>query len=108
MTLSVQDVTVRYGGRLAVDHVDLEVADGEVVAVVGESGCGKTSLARALVGLLPADVPRVAESGVDTPEAAARLARAGYELALIGSALMTSEDPGELLLQMVAAGRAAR
>ena len=53
MTLSVRDVTVRYGGRLAVDHVDLEIADGEVVAVVGESGCGKTSLARALVGLLP-------------------------------------------------------
>ena len=53
MTLSVQDVTVRYGGRLAVDHVDLEIADGEVVGVVGESGCGKTSLARALVGLLP-------------------------------------------------------
>lgn len=53
MTLSVQDITVRYGGRLAVDHVDLEIADGEVVAVVGESGCGKTSLARALTGLLP-------------------------------------------------------
>ena len=53
MTLSVQAITVRYGGRLAVDHLDLEVGDGEVVAVVGESGCGKTSLARALVGLLP-------------------------------------------------------
>ncbi len=55
MTLSVQDVTVSYGGKLAVDHVDLEVADGEVVAVVGESGCGKTSLARALLGLLPSN-----------------------------------------------------
>lgn len=53
MTLSVQDVTVTYGGKVAVDHVDLEVGDGEVVAVVGESGCGKTSLARALAGLLP-------------------------------------------------------
>jgi len=55
MTLSVQDVTVTYGGKVAVDHVDLEVADGEVVAVVGESGCGKTSLARALLGLLPSN-----------------------------------------------------
>jgi indole-3-glycerol phosphate synthase len=61
-----------------------------------------------LVTLLPAGVPRVAESGVDTPEAAARLARAGYDMALIGSALMSAADPGALLAQMIAAGCAAR
>jgi indole-3-glycerol phosphate synthase len=61
-----------------------------------------------LAGLLPAGVPRVAESGVDTPEAAARLAQAGYELALIGSALMSAGNPGTLLAQMITAGRAAR
>jgi indole-3-glycerol phosphate synthase len=61
-----------------------------------------------LAGLLPAGCPRVAESGVDTPEAAARLAGAGYDLALIGSALMTTDNPGELLSAMIAAGRGAR
>ncbi len=61
-----------------------------------------------LVGLLPAGVPRVAESGVATPEDAARLARAGYDLALIGSALMTTSDPHGLLAALVAAGRGAR
>jgi indole-3-glycerol phosphate synthase len=61
-----------------------------------------------LVGLLPRGVPRVAESGVGTPEDAARLARAGYELALIGSALMTTDDPVALLKAMIAAGRGAR
>lgn len=60
-----------------------------------------------LVDRLPAGIPRVAESGVDTPEAAARLARAGYDLALIGSALMTTNDPGALLSAMIAAGRGA-
>ena len=61
-----------------------------------------------LVKELPTDVPRVAESGVASPEDAARLAACGYDLALIGSALMTSDDPGKLLASMIAAGRGAR
>jgi indole-3-glycerol phosphate synthase len=61
-----------------------------------------------LVRQLPAGVPRVAESGVGTAEDAARLAACGYDLALIGSALMTSEDPGKLLASMISAGRGAR
>lgn len=61
-----------------------------------------------LVARLPAGVPRVAESGVATPEDAARLARAGYDLALIGSALMTTPDPAALLAALIAAGRGAR
>lgn len=61
-----------------------------------------------LVGLLPRNVPRVAESGVGSADDAARLARAGYDMALIGSALMTTDDPVALLKSMIAAGRAAR
>jgi len=61
-----------------------------------------------LVEELPTGVPRVAESGVATAEDAARLAHAGYDLALIGSALMTNNDPGALLASMIAAGRGAR
>lgn len=61
-----------------------------------------------LVARLPGGVPRVAESGVASAEDAARLARAGYEVALIGSALMTAADPAALLAAMIAAGRGAR
>jgi indole-3-glycerol phosphate synthase len=61
-----------------------------------------------LADLLPRGVPRVAESGVAMPEDAARLARAGYDMALIGSALMTTADPVALLKAMIAAGRGAR
>jgi indole-3-glycerol phosphate synthase len=57
---------------------------------------------------LPAGVPRVAESGVGSAEDAARLAACGYDMALIGSALMTSDDPGRLLASMISAGRGAR
>jgi indole-3-glycerol phosphate synthase len=58
-----------------------------------------------LAPLLPRSVPRVAESGVTTPEEARRVRAAGYDVALIGSALMRAPDPTELLRQMLHAGR---
>lgn len=57
---------------------------------------------------LPRQVCRVAESGVATAADAARVAAAGYDLALVGSALMQGGDPGELVQAMLRAGRAAR
>lgn len=55
--LSVQDLTVELPVqgvlRRAVDRVSFSIAPGEAVAVVGESGCGKTQLARAILGLAP-------------------------------------------------------
>ena len=55
--LEVKDVQVEFGGPggavRALDGVSLSVEPGETVAVVGESGCGKTTLARAVLGLQP-------------------------------------------------------
>jgi len=61
-----------------------------------------------LVALLPAQVPRVAESGVATAEDARRVAAAGYDMALVGSALMSGADPRALAHDMIVAGRRAR
>jgi indole-3-glycerol phosphate synthase len=55
--------------------------------------------------LLPRDVKRVAESGVATPADAARVAACGYDLALVGSALMSAVDPAVLAREMLAAAR---
>ena len=44
--------TLKYGDKAVLRNVTLEVAPGEVVGIVGQSGCGKSSLALALLGLL--------------------------------------------------------
>jgi indole-3-glycerol phosphate synthase len=60
-----------------------------------------------LAHLLPVTVPRVAESGVVSPDDAARVAAAGYEYALVGSALMQGGAPHVLAAAMLQAGRAS-
>ncbi|WP_086731208.1 ABC transporter ATP-binding protein, partial [Streptomyces carpinensis] len=67
--LSVQDLHITFPGRhgappaRAVDGVDLDIRPGEIVALVGESGCGKTTLARSLMGLVPPTTGRVTFAG---------------------------------------------
>jgi indole-3-glycerol phosphate synthase len=61
-----------------------------------------------LAPLLPARAPRVAESGVATAADARQIVAAGYQLALVGSALMQADDPAALAAVLLAAGRAAR
>jgi thiamine transport system ATP-binding protein len=51
--LGVTGLTVTYDGFTAVDGIDLEVADGEIVCILGPSGSGKSSLLRAIAGLEP-------------------------------------------------------
>lgn len=51
--MSLKDIVVRYDRLVAVDGISLELQRGETLALVGESGCGKSSVARALVGLQP-------------------------------------------------------
>ncbi len=52
-SLAVEDLHVRYGDRHAVRGVSFAVAPGETLAIVGESGCGKSSTAHAVARLLP-------------------------------------------------------
>jgi len=61
--LSVRGLTVDFvtdgGVAQVLDGVSLDVGPGEVVGLVGESGCGKTTLARAILGVLPPGVARL-------------------------------------------------
>jgi len=60
-----------------------------------------------LAPLLPKNFPCVAESGIHTAAQSADVARLGYSLALVGTALMRSADPAAMLRELVAAGRTA-
>jgi thiamine transport system ATP-binding protein len=63
--LRLDGVTVRFGGRAALDAVDLEVAGHETVCVLGPSGSGKSTLLRVVAGLQRADAGRVLLAGRD-------------------------------------------
>ena len=65
MLLSLADATVRFGGRAVLDKVGLDVAEHEVVCVLGPSGSGKSTLLRAVAGLQPLDGGRVLLDGRD-------------------------------------------
>jgi len=62
----------------------------------------------ALRDRLPSQWPAVAESGVQGPADAARVAALGYRLALVGTSLMRRADPAAALRELLAAGREAR
>jgi indole-3-glycerol phosphate synthase len=59
------------------------------------------AIAASLVGAIPADVVAVAESGLKTREEVARLRGAGYDAFLVGERLVTGDDPGEALRELV-------
>ncbi|MEU6946122.1 ABC transporter ATP-binding protein [Streptomyces sp. NPDC046316] len=63
--LTIEQATVRFGERAALDSVDLEVADHEIVCVLGPSGSGKSTLLRAVSGLQALDDGRVLLGGAD-------------------------------------------
>ncbi|MFJ3908079.1 ABC transporter ATP-binding protein [Streptomyces vinaceus] len=63
--LELAGVSVRFGGRAVVDAVDLEVAEHEVVCVLGPSGSGKSTLLRVVAGLQPVSAGRVLLGGAD-------------------------------------------
>jgi energy-coupling factor transport system ATP-binding protein len=73
--LHMANVRYRYpdAARPALDGIDLDVAEGELVLLLGESGCGKSTLLRALLGLVPHFhggelAGRVVSEGLDTRE----------------------------------------
>ena len=66
--LSVRDASVTLEGRAVLRHVDLDVVEGEIVALLGANGSGKSTLVRAAVGLVPLDDGEVELFGTPLPK----------------------------------------
>ena len=69
LLLALHDVTMRFGGVTALDHVDLEIAQGSITALIGPNGSGKTTLFNIVDGTYQPDQGEVALSG-PTPRTA--------------------------------------
>ena len=67
-TLSLRGVTKRFKDTVALDSIDLDVAQGELIALLGPSGCGKTTALRIIAGLDRPDSGSVFVGGNDVSE----------------------------------------
>jgi zinc transport system ATP-binding protein len=60
--VAAHDVTLKAGGRVILDRVNLAVRPGEIVTIIGPNGAGKSTLVKVLLGLLPATSGRIEKS----------------------------------------------
>jgi len=74
--LRTDGVTKRFGGLTAVDDVDVEVHEGEIVGLIGPNGAGKSTLFNCITGTLHADEGRVYLQGRTSPTGPSTRSRA--------------------------------
>jgi urea transport system ATP-binding protein len=67
--LKLEEVRAGYGRTMVLDGLDLEVAEGEMVALLGRNGVGKTTALRAIIGEVPVAAGRVTFDGRDVTRA---------------------------------------
>lgn len=117
--LEVEDLSVVFRGRQgtmagllgektkdarAVDGVDLQVGRGEIVALAGESGCGKTTLARAILGLVPPSTGRIKLEGTEVPRNHRALRKFRRRVQLVFQDPAGTLDPRQTVYEAVAEG----
>ncbi|MFP5321354.1 MAG: ATP-binding cassette domain-containing protein [Acidimicrobiia bacterium] len=66
--LQCRGVTKRFGGITAVDQVDLDLRDGEIIGIIGHNGAGKTTLMDCISGFLKIDEGRIGIHGMDVTD----------------------------------------
>jgi sulfate/thiosulfate transport system ATP-binding protein len=78
MDISIRDLNKRYDEIDALRGIDLDIASGELLALLGPSGSGKTTLLRAIAGLEPVDSGRILLGAIDASQLSVQQRRVGF------------------------------
>ena len=78
MSIEIRNISKQFGTFQALRDVSLDIASGELIALLGPSGCGKTTLLRIIAGLETPDVGTIHFSGEDTTDVHVRERGVGF------------------------------
>lgn len=95
--IAVQGLTKRFGSHTVLTDINLELAKGEIVAIMGSSGGGKTTLLKCIAGLIPYEEGTIEVAGMKVPEQA-EAARKKMGLVFQSAALFDYMTVGENIL----------
>src|SRR4051812_49621136 len=96
VVIRAQGLSKRYGDAVAVDHIDLEVAAGEIVGILGPNGSGKTTTILMLLGLTEPTGGRAEVAGFDPLREPLEGKRRGGRLSPQGGVFLWRSGPAQL------------
>lgn len=65
MPIEIKELSFSYDSKPFIDNLDLKINDGEVVGIIGNTGCGKSTFVRLIAGLIKSDSGKIIIDGDD-------------------------------------------